>query len=150
MKKLEFKKEVLKQAKQKHQSVIDDLKSELNASESDGYDGQTDLEEMSQDVISNNTRETIAREMEFALKEMELLNRLVIEEPLHTEITMGSVVETNKRNFYVSASIEDFKVDGKDMFGISVKAPIYEAMQGLQKGDTFEMRKQKYKITDVY
>lgn len=150
MNKLEFKKEILLQAKQKHQSVIDDLKSELNASESEGYDGQTDLEELSQDVISNNARETIARELEFANEEMELLNRFVIKEPLHQEVTLGSVVETDKRTFYVSASIEDFSANGKDIFGISVKAPIYEAMKGLKKGDDFEMRKQQYKIKNVF
>ncbi len=153
MNKLEFKKEILLQAKQKHQSVVDDLQNEINAmreSESDSYDGQTDLEELSQDVAANSTRETIARELSFAQDELQLLNRLVIEEPLHDEITLGSVVETDQRTFYVSASIENFTADGKKIFGISTKAPIYEAMKGLKKGDKFEMRNQHYKIKDVF
>ena len=154
MTKLEFKKEVLNQAKRKHQSVIDDLRGEINAireSESDNNaDGQADLEEMSQDVMADSRRETIARELDFAQDELNLLNRLIIEEPLHDEVTLGSVVETNKMTFYVSASIEEFEADGKKLFGISTKAPIYEAMKGLKKGDKFEMRNQNYSIKDVY
>lgn len=153
MNKLEFKKEVLHQAKQKHQTVVDDLQNEINAmreSESDSYDGQTDLEELSQDVSANSTRETIARELSFAQDELQLLNRLVIQEPLHDEVTLGSVVDTDKRMFYVSASIENFTADGKEIFGISTKAPIYEAMKGLKKGAKFEMRNQHYKIKDVF
>ncbi len=154
MNKLEFKKEILNQAKQKHLSVINDLRSEINAireSESDNNaDGQADLEEMSQDVMADSRRETIARELDFAQDELNLLNRLVIQEPLHDEVTLGSVVETNKLTFYVSASIEEFEANGKRIFGISTKAPIYEVMKGLKKGDDFEMRKQHYKIKDVF
>jgi len=154
MNKLEYKKEILNQAKRKHQSVIDDLRGEINAireSESDNNaDGQADLEEMSQDVMADSRRETIARELDFAQDELNLLNRLVIQEPLHDEVTLGSVVETNKHSFYVSASIEEFEANGKQFFGISTKAPIYEVMKGLKKGDKFEMRNQHYTIKDVY
>jgi hypothetical protein len=152
MNKLEFKKEILQQAKNKHQSVINDLQGEIDhIKESDYYsDGQTDLEELSQDVAANSRRETIARELDFAHDELQLLNRLVIQEPLHDEVTLGSVIVTDKRTFYVSASIEEFEADGKNIFGISTKAPIYEVMKGLKKGNSFSMRSQNYKILDLF
>jgi hypothetical protein len=152
MNKFEFKKEILQQAKNKHQLVINDLQDEIahiKESESENA-GQTDLEELSQDVAANTRRETIARELDFAQDELQLLNRLVIQEPLHDEVTLGSVIVTDKRTFYVSASIEEFKADGKDIFGISTKAPIYEVMKGLKKGDSFSMRNQDYHIKDLF
>ena len=153
MKKLEFKKEILKAARERHQSVLNDLKygiEELQKGEMGLHEDQLDLDQKSMDDSSNETINRLAEQLIFARDEMELLNRMVILEPLHDKVTLGSVVETDKKTFYVSASIEEFEVDGKKLFGLSTQTPAYKAMQGLKKGDSFSIRDITYKIRDVY
>ncbi len=153
MNKLKFKQEALKQARITHQKVLDDLKygiDEIKKSEMGLHEDQLDMDQQSLDDASNERIVYLSEQFEFARNEMELLNRMVVEEPLHTEITLGSVVETDKQTFYVSASIERYKADGREIFGLSTHTPVYSAMKGLEKGDEFTFRNTTYKILDVY
>ncbi len=153
MKKLEFKKEILNAAREKHRSVLSDLKygiDELQKSEMGLHEDQLDLDQRSMDDSSNETVIRLAEQLNFARDEMDLLNKMTVQEPLHEKITLGSVVETDKKTFYVSASIEEFEAGGKKLFGLSTHTPVYKAMQGLQKGDSFSIRDITYKIKDVY
>lgn len=64
-------------------------------------------------------------------------------------IGFGSLVITNQQNFFVAASIGEFKLEEDDFFIISAQTPIFKAMEGKEAGDTFEFRGRKYTITDV-
>ena len=64
-------------------------------------------------------------------------------------IDFGSVVITDKMNFFVAASIGQFDLEGEKFFVISTQTPIYEAMVGKQAGDKFTFRNTTYKIKDV-
>lgn len=66
------------------------------------------------------------------------------------KVELGSVVVTDQRIFYVSVSIEQLEVDGQDIFGLSVNAPIYEVMSQASKGDRITFNGIDYKILDVY
>jgi transcription elongation GreA/GreB family factor len=66
------------------------------------------------------------------------------------KVELGSVVVTDLRIFYVSVSIEQIVVDGHEIFGLSVNAPIYEAMSQAAKGDVITFNGTDYKILDVY
>ena len=153
MNKLEFKKQVLEVARASQQKVIDDLRygiEELQKSEMGLHEDQLDMDQQSLDDSSNETIIRLAEQINFARDEMELLNKMVVQEPLHQAVSLGSIVETDKRTFYVSASIEEFTVDGQKVFGLSTHTPVYGAMKGLKKSDSFAFRDTEYKILDVY
>lgn len=66
------------------------------------------------------------------------------------KVELGSVVVTDLRIFYVCVSIEQFVVNGHDIFGLSVNAPIYEAMSQASKEDLITFNGTDYKILDIY
>ena len=43
-----------------------------------------------------------------------------------------------------------FEVDGEKYIGISTHSPIFQAMSGKSKGDTFSLKQKKYMITDIF
>jgi hypothetical protein len=153
MKTLLLKKRILEEGKAKHQSVIDDYRrgiQELQSSKTGDLDGTMDIQQMSQHSEINERISHMAEQLNFAVDEMNILNRIIIEEPLHESVTLGTVVETDKRTFFVSVSIEEFKVDGKEFYGLSQKTPLYAEMAGKKKGDTFAFRNMKYKIKKIF
>lgn len=61
----------------------------------------------------------------------------------------GAVVTVGDRNYVVAVSTPSFKHKGKTYIGISGLSPIYKAMDGLGKGDTFSLNGKKQKIDGV-
>ena len=155
MDKIEFKREVLAEAIKRHQSVIDDFKmgieGELKAQSSNTEGGQ-DSGGKSKQAESILTRlNPLSEQLEFAKEELRLLNNMTLRhDELHKKVRPGSIVVTDKDTFFVSASIERFEVNGKKMFGLSTKAPLYKAMDGLKSGDTFRHAGLSYIIRDVF
>ena len=41
-------------------------------------------------------------------------------------------------------------LDGEEMMGLSTKSPLFQAMSGKKKGDTFSHNNTTYKIRDVF
>lgn len=153
MDKLAFKNQVLEAAKKRQQEIIDDFKdriNELRSSEGDINDGQYELDQSSQNVVSNEEINILADELNFVVEEMNLLNRMNVGDHLHEEVSPVSVVKTNKLTFFPSVSVEKFNVDGEEFFGISTKAPIYAAMQHKKAGESFQFNDNEYKIEEVY
>ncbi|WP_017731518.1 hypothetical protein [Nafulsella turpanensis] len=64
-------------------------------------------------------------------------------------IGFGSLIITNHQNFFVAASIGEFKLEDENFFIISAQTPIYKAMEGKRAGEQFEFRGRQYKIMDV-
>lgn len=62
----------------------------------------------------------------------------------------GSLVITNQFIFFVAISTEKFEIDNKTVVGISARAPIYKAMQGLAKGESFKFNESEYLIEELY
>jgi hypothetical protein len=111
-----------------------------NVSSSQSVDRSTEKIEL------NNA---IGKELDFAKREMEFLKNLSVSTDFKT-VEPGAVVVTDSMTFYICVSIEDFEVDGKQLFGMSTKAPLYLAMQGMKKGDSFKYNEKSYTIQDLY
>jgi transcription elongation GreA/GreB family factor len=153
MNKIDFKKTVLVKAKEKQQEIIDDFKTriqELNNSEDAVEEDQLDRDQQSLDATTDHLINGLADQLNFVVEEMNLLNRMQITDALHETAAIGSIVKTDKQVFFPSVSIEKFAVNGQDVFGVSAKAPIYQAMKGKKVGDTFEYNKTTYTISEVY
>lgn len=153
MDKKEKKKQILKSGIEKQQSIINDFKThiqEMKDSARNINESQYDAQQASQNDETNERIDNMTGQLQFVEEEMDLLHRLNIDAPLHDTVHMGSVVETDKRTFFVSVSLEEFEVKSEKVFGLSTKAPLYGEMRGKGKGDTFEFNGTKYEIKDIY
>lgn len=95
-----------------------------------------------------NEQSMYARRMHEATGVLTILERVKGVRKGHG-IGFGSLVITDKMNFFVAASMGDFDLDGKKYFIISTQTPIFEAMEGKEPGDSFSFRGRNYKIIDV-
>ena len=153
MNKIEFKKRTLERARECQQMVIDDFKaklSEIRQSDMVVNQGQYDHNQQSLDEANKEIVNGISDQLDFALDEMQVLNKMTVPERELDYVTIGAVVETDKCIFYPSVSVERFEVDGREVIGISRYAPLYNAMEGKREGDTFKYHNITYKIADVY
>ena len=153
MNKIEKKRKILEAGIAKHQSVIADFQhSILELKESEVLVNE-DERDYQQSSIAEGINDQIARlevELEFAQDELERLYRIKNEMCVMDCVALGSVVETNKITFFVSASIERFEVDESVIFGLSTASPLFVEMAGKRVGESFSHKGEVYKIIDIY
>lgn len=92
------------------------------------------------DLLNNN--------VEFIEKELLQIRNIPIDLEMD-KVQPGSLVETDKAIMLVGAAHEEMSVDGVEVMGISMAAPIYEKMQDLKQGDDFELNGRKYHIKGI-
>lgn len=134
--------------------LIDDFKERirsLTAPEGLGneelYDS-TDQASKSQKAIEINALNEL---VEFATAELELLEIIRTTQKMKRDRPgLGAIVDTNHGTFFISASLEIFTVEGSIFIGISTKSPLYSAMEGKKKGDSFDYKGTHYKIKGIY
>lgn len=66
------------------------------------------------------------------------------------KVEFGAVVITNEQKLFISISIGKVELDKDVYFAISPNVPLFEAMKGLKKNDTFTFRGKTSKILDVF
>jgi hypothetical protein len=94
-------------------------------------------------------RDMYAKQYQEALGLLNILNKLSIAK--ENEIILpGSVVLTDIQNIFVAVSIGSIKAGGQDFYAVSTLSPIYKAMTGKRKGDSFTFRDKTYKIKDTF
>ncbi len=69
--------------------------------------------------------------------------------PFSDTIVHGSVIHTNRGNYYVAAGAGTFVCNGTRYHTISAASPIGKKMLSLKKGDTFTFNELEYIIVDV-
>ena len=77
-----------------------------------------------------------------------LLNKI---DPLQqvTKVSLGSLVYTDKGNFYISISAGKLSLDSNIYFAISPVSPIAVKLMGLSAGDKMEFNGVKYILLEV-
>lgn len=151
---VELKKKVLDAAIRKHQTVIDDFRAgikEMLTSEGIVNEDEMDLtqQEFNTEMVQKSNR--IADQLAFANEEMKLLYDMASTiGTIHNTIQLGSIVVTDRDTFFVSASIEEFEVDGMKFFGLSRESPLFKAMEGKKNGDRFSHNYSDYRIIETF
>lgn len=64
-------------------------------------------------------------------------------------VMVGSVVYTDKGNFFISIPVGKLSVQTEVFYSISIGSPIGDKIKNLQKNDTFEMNGIVYKILGI-
>lgn len=79
------------------------------------------------------------------------IDRLIeIDPQAHLQkIQYGAVVHTDKRNFLIAASVEEFQVNDRRYLGVTSKAPLIQAMMGHEQGEVVSFNGMDYKIEAV-
>ena len=151
---VELKRKVLEAATKRQQSVIDDFKQHIQ--EMLGSAAMINEEEMDLSQQEFNTEmfqrsNYIADQLAFANEEMKLLYNLAATiGNIHNTAQLGTVVVTDRENFFVSVSVEDFEVEGMHFFGLSTESPLFKSMEGKKKGDRFSLNYSEYRIIDIF
>lgn len=118
----------------------------------DRYETASDLDEDSTidpDDLSQQTqsRDMLLRFTQLLDKAKKDLDFLINEtETQHDVIEGGSVIETDKAYIFVGISVPKFSAGEKDVYAISVEAPVYANIRGKNVGDEIEFNQQKMKI----
>jgi hypothetical protein len=135
------------------QSLIYDFKKRIASlleSGSLGNEDEYDNGELSQSTQRANEISGLNEQLDFAIAEMKTLAQLKNNPDTSDQVKPGSVVVTNIGKFFVSASIEQFDLDGEKFVGISNKSPVYLAMREKRKGEKFSYNGKTGNILDIY
>lgn len=96
-----------------------------------------------------NKRDMFAKQYEKVLEELALLNK-VEPQKVYDIAAFGTVVITEAQSLFVSISLGQIKIGDKIYFAVSPAAPLFKALSGKKKGDTFMFRDKSIKILDVF
>ncbi|WP_066627737.1 hypothetical protein [Labilibacter marinus] len=67
----------------------------------------------------------------------------------NSEVGFGTVVITNKGNYFVSVAIGKLSIEAGEFYSISMVSPIGKKMAGLKAGDKFTFQEQTIVIKDI-
>lgn len=93
-------------------------------------------------------RDMFGQQLSKILKQRTLLEKIDPERSCNS-VEFGALVVTDKQKIFVSVGIGKFIYKDEEFFVISPVVPFCKAMEGKQKGDTFEFRGQKFLIKDI-
>ena len=133
-------------------SIVGDFRTRIEELKATGQQYAGEQQDSGAQSMTEDTEEQaslMSEQLIMLEDELEKLNRIDAAQ-VHDVVHLGSVVETNLQRFFVSVSIERFKCDGQEYFGISTGAPVYKAMEGKAKGDHFEVNGRKFEIVDLF
>ncbi|MBR9774300.1 MAG: hypothetical protein GYB55_04545 [Cytophagales bacterium] len=153
MEKLNFKKRVMEEAVRRQVSIVSDFRQrikEIREGEQQPQDEPVEYDQQGQEDESALVINRIGRELDFVIDELDFLKQMRTADNILDEVTLGAIVITDSMTFFPSVSLEQFEVDGQNLFGISKNAPLYKEMKGKKKGDTFGLNGKSYKILDLY
>lgn len=107
-----------------------------------------DIDDFARANEDNEKRQNLEMTLRQAENDLELLKNIEIGES--DRVSLGAIVETENKLFYVSIPSTSFELDGKHFIGISTHAPIYLAMKDKKIGEQFQIGKYTYKIIAIY
>ena len=151
--KLKRKQHLLTECLRLQSKNVEQLKAAMLEAQASANDNEDDTEEKlfnSYREEMQNKRDLFARQLDQALDDMALLQK-VSATSASKEVSLGAVVETSAgQKLFISISLGKVEVDGESFFALSPSAPLFKAMAGKKKGDTYEFRDQKVAIKEVY
>ncbi len=154
MKTSELKKRIVESAIKKQESIIGDFRQRVkDVLETEGNVNEEEYDNHQQSFKSESIAEVnlLNDELEFASKELDELRKMEgYGDRVHDCVEYGAVVKTDRKTFFVSASIEDFDSENMRVFGLSVHTPLYKAMKGKKAGQSFSCQGVHYNIEQIF
>jgi transcription elongation GreA/GreB family factor len=136
--------EALEQRIANAEAIIEDAReaarNETKSSAGDKY--ETAREMMQQDIDMNNARIAEARAERLQLQQVDVTKVYTIAQP-------GSLVVTDRGNYFIAISCGKLQLDDIVYMCISARAPIALVMKGSKPGDSFSFNGTKYTVGDI-
>lgn len=83
-----------------------------------------------------------------SLKLKESLKKIEPNKPSDS-ITLGSLIKTNNRKFYISVPAGKIVIDNEEYYAVSITSPIIVQFLNKKVGDEIDFNGQKYKILEI-
>ena len=151
--KVTLKKRMLNKCVAKQQSLIEDFKKRIEAllvTEGPGNEESYYNSEGHAPVNADEAR-ALSEALQYAEDEMKQLWFLqLIPNKINTIVEQGAAVVIDSGTYYISVSIDQFKVDGETYTGLSVHSPLYLVMKGKAAGEKFTYNGREYTISDIF
>lgn len=148
---LELKKKLFEACLAKQKSLIDNsneamLQAQESANEEKGAMGEKFESFREQCQID---RDMYAKQLQEAISGFATLKHINVEKE-YDKVTVGAIVVTDTQSYFIAVSIGSLKIDNKNFFVISPQSPLYLAMAGHKKNESFTFRDKTHKILDVF
>jgi transcription elongation GreA/GreB family factor len=93
-------------------------------------------------------REKVGNQMAEALKAKEILSKIDVLR-INEAISLGSIVYTNKLNYFIGISTGELKVANQTYYAISASTPIGQLLIGKKVGDATNFKNQEFVIEKI-
>ncbi len=124
------------------------LKEAQDAANNETKSSAGDKHETSRAMAQLET-EKLTNQLTEALKLLTVLAKVNLSTNNKT-IALGSLVVTNKNNFYISISLGKLTIDNETIFAISTLSPIGKLLLTKKEGTTFNFNSKNYTISKIY
>ena len=94
-------------------------------------------------------RDIYAEQLQKAVDEIHILKKVPIHE-ISDSVKFGTVVITDKQKIFIALGLGKVKLEEDTFVVISKDVPIYKAMEGLNKGDEFQVNNNTFVIKDLF
>lgn len=84
-------------------------------------------------------RDMFSQQLLKATEQFDTLNMIDAEFDM-TSVEFGALVITDKQKLFISISLGKIEHDGEEYYAVSPLVPIFQAMEGKQKGESFSFR----------
>ena len=150
-KQIELKKQLLQECLRIQNEQINAARTAMDEAQQSANEHQGAIEDKFESFreACQIQRDMFAKQLAEGLNILQILKRINVMKE-NPEIMLGSIVETDTQDFFVSASLGMIKVNDKNYFAISAMSPLFKEMAGKGKGDSFALRDKKYKIKNIY
>jgi hypothetical protein len=135
--------EMLEESAETTRQLMDEVQKDANEAEQehDVFDGTRSKLLRQRDIY--------AEQLQNVMDEIHVLKKVYFDEPVE-QVEFGAIVVTNKQTMFIVIGLGKVEIEGETVYVISKNVPIYNAMEGMKKGDSFEFNNNKFEIKDVF
>lgn len=143
-----IKEHLLSECKRIIKTTIDNAKEIVDEAQNDAQDYQSNdaLDGYRNQIL--NKRDIFADQLNKAMEEFVVLDKVDANKKLN-EVGFGAVVITDNQKLFIAVGAGKIQLEKDVYYAISPKVPIYQAIKGLKKGDTYTFQGRKGRIHEI-
>jgi len=149
MDKLELKRKLLEKCFEEQDRLINTTRSVMDEAQQGAEDEQSRDWYDSIKTQLMGRRDMFARQLNKSIDERAILERIDPNKE-NDQVNFGAVVKTNDQKLFISISLGKIELNKETYFAISPQVPLFKAMEGLKKGDSFVFNGKKHQIKDLF
>ena len=147
---LELKRKLVEECRKQLEKVVNNLKTAMDeAQQSANEYGLPKDRYDSFRMQQLNKKDMFGQQMKKSLDELYALEKIDLKKEM-TKAGFGAVVYTTEQKIFISIGLGKLLLDQETYFAVSVHVPLAIALNGKQKGDSFDINGKKIEILDLF